>query len=73
MVAGDGYAGTSLFTRRESVRVGVGVGVAIAAGAAKEVYDTYSGGDASFRDITWDVIGATTGAMMSWLIDRYLF
>jgi uncharacterized protein YfiM (DUF2279 family) len=73
MVAGDGYAGTSLITHRESVRVAFGVGVAIAAGAAKEVYDKYSGGDASLRDLTWDVVGATTGAMVSWLIDRYLF
>jgi putative lipoprotein len=52
---------------------GVGAGLAIAAGAAKEVYDRYSGGDPSMRDLTWDVVGATTGAMLSWLLDRYLF
>ena len=73
MFAGDGYAGTSVFTKRESARVGVGASLAIAAGAAKEVYDRYSGGDPSMRDLTWDVVGATTGAMLSWLLDRYLF
>jgi putative lipoprotein len=73
MFAGDGYAGASVFTKRESARVGVGASLAIAAGAAKEVYDRYSGGDPSRRDLTWDVVGATTGALLSWLLDRYLF
>jgi putative lipoprotein len=73
MVAGDGYAGTSLFSKRETTRLGTGAGLAIAAGAAKEVYDRYAGGDASVRDLTWDVVGAATGTMVSWLVDRYLF
>jgi uncharacterized protein YfiM (DUF2279 family) len=73
MLAGDGYAGTSLLTRQEHWRAGIGVGVAIAAGAGKEIYDIYGGGDPSLRDLTWDVVGATTGAMVSWIIDRYLF
>ena len=72
MFAVDGYAGTSLFTKRESARFALGAGLAVAAGAAKEVYDRYSGGDPSLRDLTWDVVGATTGAMLSWLVDRYL-
>ena len=72
MFAGDGYAGTSLLTKREGVRLGVGAGLAATAGVAKEVYDRYSGGDASLRDLTWDVVGAMTGAMLSWLIDSYL-
>ena len=73
MIAGDGYAGASLLSRRESTRLGAGAGLALAAGAAKEVYDKYSGGDASLRDLTWDVVGAATGTMVSWLVDRYLF
>ena len=73
ILAGDGYATAATLTRRESVRVGVGASVAFAAGASKEVYDRYSGGDASMRDLTWDVVGAATGSIVSWLIDRYLF
>ena len=73
MFAGDGYAGASVFTQRESTRLGAGAGMAVAAGAAKEVYDRYSGGDASLRDLTWDVVGAATGTVISWLVDRYLF
>jgi putative lipoprotein len=73
MLAGDGYAGTARFTGREGTRIGVGAGLALGAGAAKELYDRVAGGDASPRDLTWDVVGAATGTMLSWLIDRYLF
>lgn len=73
MFAGDGYAGASVFTKRESARLSTGAGLALAAGAAKEVYDRYAGGDASLRDFTWDVVGAATGTVLSWLVDRYLF
>ena len=73
MLAGDGYAGASVFSKRESTRLTTGAGLALAAGTAKEVYDRYSGGDASLRDLTWDVVGAATGTVLSWLVDRYLF
>jgi uncharacterized protein YfiM (DUF2279 family) len=73
MFAGDGYAGASAFSKREDTRLVAGAGLALAAGAGKEVYDKYSGGDASGRDLTWDVVGAAAGTMVSWLIDRYLF
>ena len=33
----------------------------------------YAGGDPSWRDFTWDVVGTTTGVLVGWLIDRYLF
>jgi putative lipoprotein len=73
LIAADTYSASSLAARGQTTRVATGASVAIAAGAAKEVYDRYSGGDASLRDLTWDVVGATTGAVLSWLIDRYLF
>ena len=73
MLAGDGYAAAAAARCHESVRFGVGAGVAFAAGVSKEVYDRYSGGDASMRDLTWDVVGTATGSIVSWLIDRYLF
>jgi len=73
LFAADGYAGASVFTTRESTRLAAGTGLAVAAGAAKELYDKYAGGDASLRDFTWDVVGAATGTVVSWLVDRYLF
>ncbi len=73
MFAGDGYATASVLSKREPYRLLTGFGLGFAVGAAKEVYDTSSGGDASWRDLTWDVVGAATGAAISWIIDRYVF
>jgi putative lipoprotein len=73
LIAADGYAAASLVSKREAVRVGAGSLLALAAGVAKEVYDTYAGGDPSPRDLTWDVVGAATGTALSWLVDRLLF
>jgi uncharacterized protein YfiM (DUF2279 family) len=73
MLAGDAYATTAVLSKRETTRLAAGFGVAVAAGAAKEVYDSRAGGDASLRDMTWDVVGGATGAAISWIIDRYLF
>jgi putative lipoprotein len=68
-----GYAGTSLLTGKTPVRAATGAGLALTAGIAKEVYDRYAGGDPSWRDFTWDVVGTTTGVLVAWLVDRYLF
>jgi putative lipoprotein len=73
VLAGDGYATAAVLSPRESHRLLASFGVALAAGAAKEAYDRSSDGDASLRDLTWDVVGAATGAAISWIIDRYLF
>ena len=66
-------AGAALASNRTSVRVATSAGVAFGAGIAKEVYDRYSGGDSSWRDLTWDAVGTATGVLVSWLIDRYIF
>jgi len=73
MFAGDGYATAAVLSERESSRLLAGFGVALTVGAGKEVYDAAAGGDASARDLTWDLVGAATGAAISWIIDRYLF
>lgn len=72
-LASGGYAGTALLSERTSVRAATGACLAAGAGIGKEVYDRYSGGDASWRDLTWDAIGTATGVLVAWLIDRYLF
>jgi putative lipoprotein len=73
LLASGGYAGTALLTDKTPVRVAAGTGLALTAGIAKEVYDRYAGGDPSWRDLTWDVVGTTTGVLVAWLVDRYLF
>jgi putative lipoprotein len=71
-LAGNAYADSSAFTKRTSIRVLSGVGVGLAAGIAKEIADRYDGGDASWRDFTWDIVGTATGTLVAWLVDRYL-
>ena len=72
-LAAGGYAGAALLSERQSVRAAAGAGLGLGAGIAKEIYDRYAGGDASFRDLTWDVVGTATGVLVSYLLDRYVF
>jgi putative lipoprotein len=72
-IASTSYAGMTLVTPRSDLRIIVAATMAISAGIAKEVYDNHTHGDASARDLTWDLVGTTTGTVMTWLIDRYIF
>ena len=70
VIAGGGYAAAVPITDDRRWRLAAGAGLAIAAGAGKEISDRYDGGDSSWRDFTWDVIGTATGVGIAWLIDR---
>ncbi len=70
MIAAGGYAAAVPVTEDRRWRLATGAGLAIAAGAGKEITDRYDGGDASWRDFTWDMIGTATGLGIAWLIDR---
>ena len=52
----------------------IGGGVALAAGAGKELLDATHvlGGDPSWRDFTWDVIGTVAGLAIAWGVDLLL-
>jgi|HubBroStandDraft_6_1064221.scaffolds.fasta_scaffold547157_1 putative lipoprotein len=52
----------------------IGGGVALAAGASKEIVDATGilGGDPSWKDFTWDVIGTFAGLAIAWGIDLLL-
>ena len=39
--------------------------VALAAGICKEIWDKYHNGVASWRDVSWDVIGVAAGALIT--------
>ena len=47
----------------------VAVTVALGAGLIKEAWDLSGHGDASWRDLTWDVVGTTTGVLLAYAID----
>jgi putative lipoprotein len=50
----------------------VGAAVAVGAGAAKELIDLAGAGDPSGRDFVWDLAGAATGLLLSWVFDALL-
>jgi len=64
-----GYAGTSLATDSRPTRVVVGASFALGVGVLKEVWDLTGHGDASWRDLTWDLVGTTTGILVAYAID----
>jgi putative lipoprotein len=63
------YAGASFKTDDRPTRVAAAVTFALAAGLAKETWDLAGHGDASWRDLTWDVIGTTTGVLFAYAVD----
>ena len=68
-IALGGYGGTTLFTPARPPRLLVGGGLALFAGVAKEIADRYTGGDPSWRDLGWDVIGTATGLTVAYAVD----
>ena len=64
-----GYAGAAMVTTDRPTRVGAGAALALGAGIGKELWDLDGRGDASWRDLTWDLIGATTGVLLAAAID----
>jgi len=60
-----GYGAARAVGLRHGPAIAAASGAAIAAGIAKEVHDRVSGGDASLRDLTWDVLGVAAAAGVS--------
>jgi len=74
VLASAGYGVGALFSDDVRVRLASGGALALSAGVAKELWDLSGHGDASWRDLTWDVIGTAAGlavvATIDWAIDR---
>lgn len=66
--------GSRFFVASPFVRAGIGFGAAVVIGAGKELVDLAGFGDPSWKDFTWDVIGAAVGTVLSfafeWVLDR---
>lgn len=71
-IAGVGYTGAAFFTDDVGVRLLVGGSLALGAGALKELLDLAGLGTPSWKDFVWDVLGAATGLLTSWLVDRFI-
>jgi putative lipoprotein len=68
-IAGGGYGATAVVTDDRRWRFLVGAGLAVTAGVGKEVVDLYGPGDASWRDLTWDLVGTATGLGVAFVLD----
>ena len=64
-----GYAGASLATDSRPTRVVVAASFALGLGVAKDFWDLCGHVDASWRDLTWDVVGTATGVAIAYAID----
>jgi uncharacterized protein YfiM (DUF2279 family) len=67
-----GYSAAMLVAGEPWQRAALGGGFAFALGVAKEIYDATGHGDASLRDLTWDVIGCAFGVGVAMLLDYAL-
>jgi putative lipoprotein len=73
-LSAGGYAGAAaLGLKPRWARALTGGGFALALGGAKELYDLGGGGSASWKDFTWDVLGAVTGVGIAYCVDRFVF
>ena len=70
-LSAGGYGLFGLFSERPIPRVLVGAGFSLGIGAAKELWDLAGHGQPSWRDFTWDAIGATTGLLVALAIDHF--
>ncbi len=69
VIAAGGYGVAVPFSEERWHRALFGGGLAVTAGAAKEGYDATGAGSPSYRDFTWDVVGAATGVGLALLLD----
>jgi putative lipoprotein len=68
-LAGGGYGLGSLAMEGAPGRLALGAALALGAGAGKEALDGAGFGTPSFRDLLWDVIGATFGLAFALSVD----
>lgn len=66
------YSIGALSSEQQLDRLAAGVLGALTAGVLKEVADGLGLGQPSLKDLTWDLIGSTAGALAAWVIDRFL-
>jgi putative lipoprotein len=53
-------------------RAAIGIVSSLTLGVAKELADGLGLGEASFRDLTWDLIGSVIGASLAWIVERWI-
>ena len=67
------YHAAMTFSDSAKARIAYGASVALIAGVGKELWDASGNGNASFKDLAWDVLGAAVGVAICWAIDTLIF
>ncbi len=68
-IASAGYGMAAIGYDERWPRFLWGGGVGLAAGVGKECADSLGAGQASWKDLTWDVLGVAVGLGVAWLLD----
>lgn len=68
-ISAGGYAVGAVFWEDYPPRLLLGAGITLSLGIAKELFDLTGAGDASWKDLAWDVIGLATGLVVAFLLD----
>jgi putative lipoprotein len=68
-LAGAGYGVGALIWDDYAPRILLGAGLSLSLGIAKELVDLAGTGDASWKDLTWDLIGTAFGLLVAILVD----
>lgn len=71
-LAAAGYGAAVLAFEDRSARLFTGAGLALTLGIAKELDDLSGHGTPSWKDLTWDAIGAATGLAVAYVVDRFV-
>ncbi|MFO0758148.1 MAG: hypothetical protein U0359_16755 [Byssovorax sp.] len=69
LIAGGAYGASVPYTDQIALRIAFGAGLSVAAGGAKELFDLAGYGDPSWKDFTWDVVGAAIGVGVAVTLD----
>lgn len=72
VLAASAYALTAITEEDLGVRLAVGATISLALGAGKELRDLWGPGHASWKDMTWNVLGTAAGLLLAWAVDRTL-
>jgi len=67
------YMWLGCFGLESSLRMGATSLVVLGAGALKEARDAMGYGHASWKDMTWNVIGLAVGLAVAWVVERWLW
>lgn len=68
-LAGGGYGLGALASDHAPTCLALGAALALSAGAAKEAFDAAGHGTPSWRDLAWNVVGATFGLALALSVD----